>query len=47
MLNYTDLVCELATLLPIRGIQIGEMAKLGWLIGLAKHALHFLCLLLP
>jgi hypothetical protein len=23
----------------MRGIQIGEMSKLGWLIGLVKHAI--------
>jgi hypothetical protein len=37
--------------LLIRGIQMGEMFKLGWLIGLVKHAIcadsvHFLYLLL-
>jgi hypothetical protein len=38
--RHTDLLCELETLLLIRGIQIGEMSKLGWLmIGLIKHAI--------
>jgi hypothetical protein len=35
--RQTDL-CELETLLLMRGIQIGEMSRLGWLIGLVKHA---------
>jgi hypothetical protein len=48
--RYTDL-CELETTLLMRGIQIGEMSKLGWLIGLIKRAiwadsLYFLYLLL-
>jgi hypothetical protein len=47
---HTDLR-ELETSLLVRGIQLGEMSKLGWLIGLVKHAvwadsLYFLCLLL-
>jgi membrane protein CcdC involved in cytochrome C biogenesis len=33
--NFFDLV----TLLLIRGIQMGEMAKLGWLMGFANHAI--------
>jgi hypothetical protein len=37
--RHTDLLCELETSLLIRGIQIGEMSKLGWLIGLIKHAI--------
>jgi hypothetical protein len=41
----------LATSLLIKGIQMGEMSKLGWLIELVKHAiwadsLYFLYLLL-
>jgi hypothetical protein len=49
--NHVDLPCELLTLLLIRGIQMGEMSKLGWLIGLVKHAIwadsfYFLYLLL-
>jgi hypothetical protein len=36
---HTDLLCELETSLLMRGIQIGEMFKVGWLIGLAKHAI--------
>jgi hypothetical protein len=52
MSNHTNLPCELLTSSQIRGIQIGEMSKLGWLIGLVKHAictdsLYFLHLLLP
>jgi hypothetical protein len=44
-------IFELETSLLMRGIQIGEMSKLGWLIGLVKHAiwvnsLYFLYLLL-
>jgi hypothetical protein len=37
--DHTDLPCELLTSLLIRGIQMGEMSKLGWLIGLVKHAI--------
>jgi hypothetical protein len=49
--RHTDLLCEVETSLLIRGIQIGEMSKLGWLIGLVKHAiwansLYFLYLLI-
>jgi hypothetical protein len=36
--RHTDL-CDLETSLLINGIQTGEMSKLGWLIGLVKHAL--------
>jgi hypothetical protein len=48
---HTYLLCELVTSLLIRGIQMGEMSKLGWPIGLVKHAiwadfLYFLYLLL-
>jgi hypothetical protein len=32
------LIYELETSLMMRGIQIGEMSKLGWLIGLVKQA---------
>jgi hypothetical protein len=40
MSNHTDLPCELLTsLLLMRGIQMGEMSKLGWLIGLLKLAI--------
>jgi hypothetical protein len=44
--HYTDFLCELVTSLLIRGIQMGEMSKLGWLIGFLKHtiwadSLHF------
>jgi hypothetical protein len=28
--RHTDLLCELETSLLMRGIQIGEMSKLGW-----------------
>jgi hypothetical protein len=49
--HYTYLLCELETSLLMRGIQIVEMSKLGWLIGLVMHAiwadsLYFLNLLL-
>jgi hypothetical protein len=49
--RHTDLLCELETSLLMRAMQIGEMSKLGWLIGLVKHAiwadsLYFLYLLL-
>jgi hypothetical protein len=49
--RHTDLLYELETSLLIRGIQVGEMSKLGWLIGFIKHAiwadsLYFLYLLL-
>jgi hypothetical protein len=37
--HYTDLLCELVTSLLIRGIQMGEMSELGWMIGLVKHAI--------
>jgi hypothetical protein len=37
--RHTDLLCELETSLLMRGIQKGEMSKLGWLIGLIKHAI--------
>jgi hypothetical protein len=51
LLHNTNLLCEMVTSLLIRGIQMGEMSKLGWLIGLVKHAisadpLNFLYLLL-
>jgi hypothetical protein len=49
--RHTDLLCELETSLLMTGNQREEMSKLGWLIGLVKHAiwadsLYFLCLLL-
>jgi hypothetical protein len=49
--RHTDLLCELETSLLRRGIRIGEMSKLGWLIALVKHgiwadSLYFLYLLL-
>jgi hypothetical protein len=37
-LSHTDL-CELVISLLIRGIERGEMSKLGWLIELVKHAI--------
>jgi hypothetical protein len=37
--HHTNLHCELSTPLLIWGIQMGEMSKLGWLIGLVKHAM--------
>jgi hypothetical protein len=49
--RHTDLLCELQTSLLMRGIQMGGMSKLAWLIGLVEHAiwadsLYFLYLLL-
>jgi hypothetical protein len=49
--HVIQIFSELETSLLMRGIQIGEMSKLGWLIGLTKHAiwadsLYFLYLLL-
>jgi hypothetical protein len=51
LLHHTDLHFVLVTSLLIKGIQMGEMSKLGWLIGLVVHAIwadsfYFLCLLL-
>jgi hypothetical protein len=48
--DHTNLPCELLTSLLIMGIQMEEILKLGWLMGLVKHAiwansLHFLYLL--
>jgi hypothetical protein len=37
-LRHKDL-CELETSLLMKGIQIGEMSELGWLIGLVEHAI--------
>jgi hypothetical protein len=37
--DHTDLPCELLTSLLIRGIQMGGISKLGWLIELVKHAI--------
>jgi hypothetical protein len=50
LLGHSD-IFELITSLLIRWIQMWEMSKLGWLIGLVKHALcpgslYFLHLLL-
>jgi hypothetical protein len=39
LLRHTDLLCEIETSLLMRGIQIGEMSKLGWLIRLVEHAI--------
>jgi hypothetical protein len=39
MSDHTNLPCELLTSLLRRGIQMGEMSKLGRLIGSAKHAI--------
>jgi hypothetical protein len=36
MSDHTDLPCVLLTSLLIRGIQMGEISKLGWLIGLGR-----------
>jgi hypothetical protein len=48
--HHTDL-CQFKTSLLIKGIEVGQMSKLGWLIGLVMHAtwadsLYFLHLLL-
>jgi hypothetical protein len=48
--HYKDHLCELKSSLLIKGIEIGEMSKLGWPIGLVRHAiwadsLYFLYLL--
>jgi hypothetical protein len=45
--HCSNLLCKLLISLLIKGIQMGEMFKLGWMIGLVKHALwadslHFL-----
>jgi hypothetical protein len=37
--DHADLPCDSLTSLLIRGIQMGEMSKLGWLIGLVKLAI--------
>jgi hypothetical protein len=37
--RHTDLLCELETSLLMKGIQIGEISTLDWLIGLIKHAI--------
>jgi hypothetical protein len=36
--HNTDLLCELETSLLMGGIQMREMSKLDWPIGLVKHA---------
>jgi hypothetical protein len=51
MSDNAHLPYEMLASLLIRGNQMGEMSKLGWLIGLVKHAvcadsLYFLYLLL-
>jgi hypothetical protein len=38
--RHTDRLCELETSLLMRGIHIGEMYKLGSLIGLVKNAIY-------
>jgi hypothetical protein len=35
----TDHLSEMATALLIRGVQMGEMSRRGWLFGLVKHAM--------
>jgi hypothetical protein len=37
--RHTDLLCELEISLLMRGIQTGEVSKLGWLIRVVKHAI--------
>jgi hypothetical protein len=49
--DHTDLPYKLITSLLIRGIHIGEIYKLGWLIGFIEqtilaNSLYFLYLLL-
>jgi hypothetical protein len=38
--NHNDLTYELLTSLLIRGIHMGEISRLGSLIGLIKHAIR-------
>jgi hypothetical protein len=46
--RHRDLLCELETSLLMRGIQMGEMSKLGWLIGLVNgHMDRFLIFSIP
>jgi hypothetical protein len=50
-LSHCSDLCELLISLLIKGIQMGEMSKVGWLIGLVKLAIwldsfYFLYLLL-
>jgi hypothetical protein len=47
MSRLTDLLCELVTSLLLKGIQMGKMFRLGWLIGLVEHAIWADSLLLP
>jgi hypothetical protein len=49
--RHADLFCELEPSLLMKGVQIREISKLAWLIGLVKHviwadSLYFLYLLL-
>jgi hypothetical protein len=37
--HHTDLLCGFKTSLLIMGIQMEQMPKLGWLIGLVMHAI--------
>jgi hypothetical protein len=37
--RHTDLLCELVASSLIRGIQMGQISKLGWLVGLVKHVI--------
>jgi hypothetical protein len=39
MVHVIQIFSELENLLLMRGIQIEEMSKLGWLIGVVKHAI--------
>jgi hypothetical protein len=39
LLDHADFPCELLTSLPTRGLQMGEVSTLGWMIGLVKHAI--------
>jgi hypothetical protein len=38
--RHTDLLCNLEASLLTRGIQIGGMSKLGWLINWIGYACH-------
>jgi hypothetical protein len=36
--DHRDIFCELVSSLVMRVIHLGEMSKLGWLIGFVAHA---------
>jgi hypothetical protein len=37
--DHTDLPYALLPSLPISGIRVGQISKLGWLMGLVKHVI--------